>query len=74
MGLCQYASSNIYVADYHNKRVQVLGPDLTFKREINYDERILGVAVDEGGNIHAATDSAVHFPSNIAYGMSCVMW
>ena len=38
-GLCQDTSCNIYVADHDNKRVQVLGPDLTFKREIEFDEQ-----------------------------------
>ena len=68
-GVCQDASSNIYVADYHNKRVQVLGPDLTFKREIKYDGRPLGVAVDERGDVHVATDSGIMiFPRKIRYG------
>ena len=46
-----------YVADRSNKRVQVLAPDLTFKREIKCEERALGVhvAVDEGGDVHACS-------------------
>ena len=47
----------------------MLGPDLTFKREINCDERTLGVAVEEGGDVHVATRSGVMiFPSKISYG------
>ena len=32
MGICLDAAGNIYVADWGNKRVQVLGPDLVFKK------------------------------------------
>ena len=73
-GLCQDTSHNIYIADYDNKRVEVLGPDLTFKRAIKCDECTLGLAIGEGGDVHVATNSGVTiFPSKIRYGshVSC---
>ena len=35
IGLCQDASGDVYVADSYNKRVQVFGPDLMLKKEID---------------------------------------
>ena len=59
MGLCQDASVNVYVADYYNKRVQVLGPYLVFKEEFKCCGETIGVAIDTLGTLHAATISGL---------------
>ena len=33
-GLCQDTAGNIYVAETGNKRVQVLGPDCSYRKEL----------------------------------------
>ena len=64
MGLCLDAASNLYVADYGNKRVQVLGPDLVFKEEFKCPSGSRGVAVDSLGTLHVTTDSGLEsFPN-----------
>ena len=69
MGLCQDQVSNIYVADDDNQRVQVLGPDLTFKKEFKCQGRPFGVAVDSHGSVHIATTSGMEiFGSELKYG------
>ena len=45
MGLCLDAASNLYIADYGNKRVQVLGPHLVFKKEFKCQSGSRGVAI-----------------------------
>ena len=59
MGLCQDTAGNIYVADNYNKRVQVLGPDCSYRKELKCKDRPWGVAVDLHGNVHVATISGV---------------
>ncbi len=54
MGLCLTRDSLLLVADSCNKRVQVLGSDLSFIRFISCLSRVNGVSVDGNGNIHAA--------------------
>ena len=54
-GLCQDTAGNIYVADYNNKRVQVLGPDCSYRKELKCSNFARGVAVDFHGNVHIAT-------------------
>ena len=69
MGLCQDASKNIYVADHRNKRVQVLGPDLTFGKEFKCQNEVWGVAVDSFGKIHAATEAGMEIVQDeLQYG------
>ena len=66
MGLCLDAASNLYVADYGNKRVQVLGPDLVFKEEFKCRGGSKGVVVDSHGTLHVATDSGIEsFPDKL---------
>ena len=66
MGLCLDAASNLYVADYGNQRVQVLGPDLVFKKEFKCRNGSRGVAVDSLGILHVATDTGMEsFPDNL---------
>ena len=76
MGLCHdvATSSNIYVADQNNTRVQVLGPDLAFKKEIKCQDSTRGVAMDSVGNVHIATSEGVKvLDSELEYsnGRSC---
>ena len=60
MGLCLTRDGLLLVADDKNKRIQVLGSDLSFVRFIPCLSRVLGVSVDNNGNIHAAvTDCGV---------------
>ena len=60
MGLCLTRDGLLLVADYNNKRVEVLGSDLSFVRFIPCLSRVYGVSVDDNGNIHAAvTDCGV---------------
>ena len=67
MGLCQDMSGNVYVADLYNKRVQVLGPDLVFKKEFKCQGITRGVAVDSLGTLHVATSSGLEsFPGESA--------
>ena len=53
-GLCLTRDGLLLVAENGNKRVQVLGSDLSFIRFIPCLSRVLGVSVDDNGNIHAA--------------------
>ena len=59
MGLCLTKGDLLLVADLHNKRVQVLGSDLSFIRSIPCQSEVLGVAVDSNGNVHAAATDRV---------------
>ena len=59
MGLCLDAAGNLYVADYGNKRVQVLGPDLVFKKEVRCQSETSGVAVDSLGDLYVATNAGL---------------
>ena len=47
----------LYVADYSNKRVQVLRSDLSFVRSIKVkcESRVFSVSTDSTGNIHVGT-------------------
>ena len=54
MGLCLTRDGLLLVAEYSNKRVQVLGSDLSFIRFIPCLSYVRGVSVDGNGNIHAA--------------------
>ena len=54
-GLCLDAASNLYIADFVNKRVQVLGPDLVFKKAFKCRGGSRGVAVDSYGTLHVVT-------------------
>ena len=54
MGLCQDSASNIYVADHNHKRVQVLGPDCTYRKELKCKHCPWGVVVDVHGKVHIA--------------------
>ena len=66
MGLCLDAASNLYIADYGNQGVQVLGPDLVFKKEFKCQGGSRGVAVDSFGTLHVATDSGLEsFPDKL---------
>ena len=53
-GLCLTRDGLLLVAEYSNKRVQVLGSDLSFIRFIPCLSSVWGVSVDDNGNIHAA--------------------
>ena len=53
-GLCLTRDGLLLVADYYNKRVQVLGSDLSFIWFIPCLSNVYGVSVDDNGNIHAA--------------------
>ena len=59
MGLCLTKGDLLLVGDYHNKRVQVLGSDLSFIRSIPCQSGVRGVAVDSTGNVHAAATDRV---------------
>ena len=59
MGLCLTKGDLLLVADDHNKRVQVLGSDLSFIRSIPCQSEVWGVAVDSTGNVHAAATDRV---------------
>ena len=68
MGLCQDTNGNVYVADGYNNRVQVLGPDCSYQKELNCNGFARGVAVDFHGNVHIATASGVEiFDSKLGY-------
>ena len=54
LGICLTRDGLLLVADYYNKRVQVLGSDLSFIRFIPCLSHVFGVSVDDNGNIHAA--------------------
>ena len=54
MGLCLTRDGLLLVAENGNKRVQVLGSDLSFIRFIPCLSRVYGVSVDDNCNIHAA--------------------
>ena len=59
-GLCLTRDGLLLVAEYSNKRVQVLRSDLSFIRFIPCLSHVFGVSVDDNGNIHAAvTDRGV---------------
>ena len=65
-GLCQDASGNIYVADCGNKRVQVLGPDMVFKKKFSCQGSTRGVAGDSLGTLHVATSYGLEsFPDKL---------
>ena len=59
MGLCLTKGGLLMVADLHNKRVQVLGSDLSFIRSIPCQSKVWGMAVDSTGNVHAAATDRV---------------
>ena len=66
LGLCLDAASNLYVADYGNQRVLVLGPDLLFKKEFKCQSGSRGVAIDSLGTLHVVTDSGLEsFVNNL---------
>ena len=68
MGLCQDTAGNIYVADNDNKRVQVLGPDCSYRKELKCKDDAYGVAVDFHDNVHIATTSGMEiFDSKLGY-------
>ena len=52
MGPSLDADSNPYVADYGNQKVQVLGPDVVFEKEIKCRGGSRGVAMDSLGTLH----------------------
>ena len=59
MGLCLTKGDLLLIADNYNKRVQVLGSDLSFIRSIPCQSEVWGVAVDSTGNVHAAATDRV---------------
>ena len=68
MRLCQDTAGNIYVADNYNKRVQVLGPDCSYRKELKCKGDACIVAVDLHGNVHIATTSGMKiFDSKLGY-------
>ena len=67
-GLCQDTAGNIYVAEYNNKRVQILVPDCSYRKELKCNNRTWGVAVDSHGNVHtAATYGVAIVDSELGY-------
>ena len=69
-----YVWQHLYVADQSNTRIQVLGPDLTVKKELKCHDSSREMAVDSLGNMHVATASGVKvFNSELNYsnGKSC---
>ena len=58
-GLYLTKENTLLVADDNNKRVQVLGSDLSFIRSISCHSDVYGVSVDNTGNIHAVTGDRV---------------
>ncbi len=59
-GVCLTSDGLLLVADYGNKRVQVLkSADLSFVRCISCLSKVHGVSTDHNGNIHAATTDRV---------------
>ena len=67
-GLCQDTAGNVYVADNNNKRVQVLGPDCSYSKELKCKDKAWGVAVDVHDNVHIATESGMEiFDSKLGY-------
>ena len=69
MGLCQDTAGYVHVADNFNKRVQVLGPDCSYRKELKCKNRPLGVAhVDFHCSVHIATTSGAEiFDSKLGY-------
>ena len=59
MGLCLTKRDLLLIADNYNKRVQVLGSDLSYIRSIPCQSEVWGVAVDSTGNVHAAATDRV---------------
>ena len=51
MVLCLVATSNCYIANYGNKRVQVVGPDLVFKEEFKCGGGSRGLRLDSLGTL-----------------------
>ena len=59
-GLClKHDNGILVVGDHYNKRVQILGSDLSFIRSIPCQSKVYGVAVDSTGNIHAAASDRI---------------
>ena len=58
-GLCLTEGNILLVGDTFNKRVQVLGSDLSFICSIPCQTPVYGVSVDSMGNIHAAIEGRV---------------
>ena len=58
-GLYLTKENTLLVADKNNRRVQVLGSDLSFIRSISCHSNVYGVSVDNTGNIHAVTKDRV---------------
>ena len=64
MGLCQDASGDVYVADQNNHRVQILRPDLVFKKQIKCCGVARGVTIDSLGTLHVVTSLGLErFPA-----------
>ena len=59
LGLCEDTADNIYIADSYNKRVQVLGPDCSYRKELKCKDHACGVAVDFQGKVRTATTSGM---------------
>ena len=59
MGMCQDAACNIYVADCYNNRIQVLGPDCSYRMELKCKGRALGMTVNLDDEVHVATDFGI---------------
>lgn len=59
MGLCLTKEGYLLVAEDTNRRVQVLGSDLSFIRSISCLSNVYGVSVDGAGNIHAAVTDRI---------------
>ena len=59
-GMSTDGKSNILVADYNNKRVQVFKENGTFVQVIKCNGNATDVAVDSAGMIHVATDDQHH--------------
>ncbi len=57
LGLCLTRDGLLLVADSKNKRVQVLGSDLSFIRFISCLSIVFGVSVDGNDNIHVAVSN-----------------
>ena len=59
MGLCLTRDGLLLVAELNNKRIQVLGPGLSFVRFIPCHSGVYGVSVDCNGNVHAAVTDRI---------------
>lgn len=60
MGLCLDDQANLYIADYHNCRLQVFDSQLSFKASVKCrTSNVQGVAIDADGNVHTATSSGL---------------